>query len=323
MKHKKLWKMGISIITVAALIGTVVCYTLASTIYASDTVYVDEAYISSGDESLWSKTGNGTHSWQTDEQGNGFIQFDYENPSGEAPTYYEFGHKFADKKVSSGTVVCEADMQFSNGDEGIYVKARDSGVNSIAARLRNIGGVLYYFSNGQRYSLYEPDSNNRSKVETGKWYHIQFVIHLDSEQDKSYSILVRDEEQIIGEATRVALSSDVSYVNLFSVGASSTMRVDNFKVSVPTIGAITVMGNPYPKRGQSCQYASYLTNREGKLIERADTAWSVEPSASGVTVSENGRLSVSASAQPASIFVVARSKENTNYMMKYSVDIEK
>lgn len=154
MKRIKNMKKLTKILMAVLMVGIVLTVTiLPSFADVNDT-------FSSTSTSGWSGNGNQSFSFQTESNGNQYMQIDYENNN--SINYYE---AIRDCGSFSNDVVLSFDVKFSsNSKDNIFLRARASGVNDPGIRICKEWNNLYYYSNGVSYSLI--NSGMLNKIES-------------------------------------------------------------------------------------------------------------------------------------------------------------
>lgn len=261
----------------------------------------------------WSGNGNQSFSFQTESNGNQYMQIDYQNNN--SINYYE---AIRDCGTFYNDVVLSFDVKFSsNSKDNIFLRARASGVNDPGIRICKEWGNLSYYSEGVSKSL------TNSSISSSTWY--TFVIKLSMSNGGSQSITVkqRGSNTVLGHAENVPLNIDVSYVNQFVMGSDGTMCLDNLKIYQPSIQSVNITGESYPSIGSSYVYSAKIVDSNG--VEYASPIkWSLKEAVSGISIDEDtGRLTVSSTAGVRRVVIVATEKNNTNKKGYFLVDIEK
>ena len=312
---------------ITAISISLICLLSSVTVFAADNVIINLDGVSG----YWSEHGKLQKSIETDEStGNQYYKFEYINPESTAPFYFEtdFPSSGASSSLNiKGNVVMSFDVNFGGDDAGIYLKERYPDVNNIVLRVCvREGGRLMYGTDGRVRYIY--DLNNEYFYPGDKWYNVQILANItDDESEARQSIYVTDKEtnELVAKVEDQPLAKAVSNCNLIMVGASCTMYLDDIIVMNPDVQDITIAGNPYPKRPTegTLTYSYYTKGKTSSgisLYKVENATWSLLNDIEGISINEEGVLSVSSTAPIRPIVLKAELNGKTAY---YLLEIEK
>lgn len=309
----------------------VICMLSSITAFAADNVIINL----DGSSGYWSSNKNLIKTVETDEQtGNKYFKFEYSNPTATAPLYFESTYPSSGASSTlkmSGNIVMSFDVKFEGDDGAIYLKDRRPSINDIVIRICvNEGGRLMYGTkrdNGYKIEHFY-DENGDYFVPGDKWYNVQVLANItENESEALQSIYITDIEanELVTKAENKPLVKAVANCNIIMAGASCTMGLDNVIVMNPDVQDVIIAGNPYPKRPTSgtARYSYYTKGKTStglSLYKVEDAEWSLLNDVDGVTISNNGILSVEATAPIRPIVIKAELNGSVEY---YLVEIEK
>jgi hypothetical protein len=325
MKRKNLWAMGISLVVVLTMAGTLVFNAFADSV---DTTYIKDDF-ETGIPSGWSDLSKdrGQASVQTDTDGNRYMQI----------TYNEAGtdiHQYYDMKRAQATITTVAqadfDIRFSEVDTvrngHIQMKNRTgSGASQSkhASRLLKNYNRLQYIEGGKAYNL-STQTGEDLLIEAHKWYTVKMIANLEEGWQSIY-VRDRDTELLLGKVERIPMCEETTEINMVTFMGNTTMDLDNVRMTKIVLRDGYITGNPYPKKNGSSDtaypYQAYGTSTGGlATYNLTDMTWSLEQETEGVTVDpQTGVLTISKSVPVTTVVLQAVNSTGT---IKYLVDIE-
>jgi hypothetical protein len=296
--------------------------------FASDTTYINMDF-TYGSTDLFSNNGRVLKSIETDETtGNKYLKLAYNNPADTAPRYFDINYPSNGPSSTlriSGEIIMNFDVKFEGDDAAVYLKRRQEDINDIALRVcvREGGRLMYGTNNSLGYFH---GANGDYFYPENKWYTVQIQANITDDASKALqSIYVTEKEtkKLVTKIENQPITKPVPYCTILSVGASSTMCLDNIAVLNPDITGITISGDPYPSKSSGIRKYPYYTKAvtaSGQMIYTTPSTWEIESSAGGVSIDpQTGELSVTSSAPVAPVIIKAT---HGTAVSRYLVEIE-
>ena len=232
--HEHIYEQGAVTINNSTWTRTDTCTICGHTKNVTGTCYFNMDFESGVTSSSWGNNGRGIISSVTYGD-NTYMKVDYENESNTAPRYFEVfspsSGAYSPLNIS-GNIEMSFDVMFTGNDADVYLKRRAEDINDIVLRIAcKEGGRLQYGTNGGRGTFY--DSNHDYVNPLSRWLHVRIVANISTDEEvakQSIYVTDRDTGELVTSVENIALTTNVPKCNLFMIGGSSTVNIDNILV---------------------------------------------------------------------------------------------
>ncbi|MCD8181463.1 MAG: C1 family peptidase [Firmicutes bacterium] len=205
------------------------------------TVKLSKNFESGVDTSQWFNNGNAVLSSVTEDDGNTYMQIDYEKSDGSEYNYYGvFFPDNIDNMNISGNMYMSFDIYFGSNSEDLmltnassYDEAMDNATRNYVLRLcrRNdslaFGGSLKNYNN--RYFFYDDDGEFVSADD--KWFTVEIYANISETGAQSIYVKDRDSGDLIVKVEEFNIAHPTDSCNLFALGGRDTMKIDNIIIT--------------------------------------------------------------------------------------------
>lgn len=307
---------------ISMIIACIIIVTCSASVFAEDTIFINDDFNDSNTNNWWDNTGRGVKSIEGSWY-NKYVVFESNSDS-----FYNFQ---AADVYSQGLLYVEFDIKFNNSNMEVQLReSRDVSASgfTMAGRIRKTAYYLEYFSNGSYYKMPKANSNEWFILnDVSKWYTIKLA--LDIKQNKySIYILDRSTQRLLSEIENIDFYGECGYINYFAFSSTDKLCIDNVDIRQLDIDNLKISGNIYPtiplRGNQQYTYVAHSLKDNGLNTEVNDVNWSVLIPKTGVSINKNtGILTVSSDASPGPIMIYAEKKYQPFLNTTYLVDLER
>lgn len=182
----------------------------------------------------WGNNGKGVLSTEKEADENSYLKIDYSNSDNTAPTYFEVYNPssgaYSSTQMTGNIEMC-FDVKFEGKDADVILKRRQPGIDNMVLRVcsKETGRLMYGSGDVRKYF-----SNNNGWVNSvDTWFTVEISANITSDSTKAYQNITvknRDTGEVISTISNMPLNNTDSFCNLFVIGGSCTVDIDNIAI---------------------------------------------------------------------------------------------